>query len=490
MAAVRLLLPPLSRLPHLLIFFFFFFLFLSFFPLFISSLSENDALLKFKKSLAHSEALDSWVPGSSPCDGPWNGVICSHGIVTGLRLRSMGLSGKIDVEALMEIHGLRTVSFINNSFSGPLPAFNRLDSLKGIYLSANQFSGEIPSDYFSTMLNVRKLWLSQNRFTGRIPESVAKLTHVIELHLEDNQFSGPIPANLPRTLQSLGLSNNKLEGEIPKGLAKFKPEAFKGNDGLCGQPLAKKCEKASVALLPPPPPPSSSSPENERPNTSMSKVITVAGIALIMVAVLVFTSRSSSRHRDEEFSILGKENMDQVVEVQVSGMAATARKGLDSVKKGSGGGANRKAAQNARANINDLMMINDEKGSFGMADLMRAAAEVLGNGGLGSAYKATMATGLSVVVKRMREMNRLGRDSFDAEIRKIGKIRHENILTPLAYHYRKEEKLLISEYVPKGSLLYVMHGNCNYYSFPLYIHNKPESNILNHNILNKLKSYA
>ena len=108
--------------------------------------------------------------------------------------------------------------------------------------------------------------------------------------------------------------------------------------------------------------------------------------------------------------------------------------------------------------MTDLMMVNDEKGSFGLPDLMKAAAEVLGSGGLGSAYKAIMTNGLSVVVKRMREMNMLGRDQFDAEMRRFGRIRHKNILTPLAYHYRKEEKLLVSEYMPKGSSLYVLHG--------------------------------
>lgn len=442
MAAVRLL---LSR--HLLIFF----NFLSLFPLFLSS-PESEALLKFKKSLPQADALDSWVPSTNPCKGRWTGVICSHGIVTGLRLGSMGLSGNMDVDALMGIHGLRTISFINNSFSGPIPPFNRLDSLKGLYISHNRFSGEIPSDYFTNLPNVKKLWLSRNQFTGRIPESVTQLTHLMEFHIDDNQFSGPIPTNLPRTLLSLGLSFNKLEGEIPADLGRFKAKAFEGNEGLCGQPLNKTCEQANVALGPPPPAPSS---ETEKSKISMSKVITVAGIAVVMLFLLVFTSCSSSRRKDEEFSILGKEKLNEVVEVQVSG---TARKGPDSVKKVTG--VNRKGAQHgaARANMNDLVIINDEKGSFGMADLMKAAAEVLGNGGLGSAYKAVMANGLGVVVKRMRELNRLGRDSFDAEIRKIGRIRHENILTPLAYHYRKEEKLLVSEYVPKGSLLYVLHG--------------------------------
>ncbi|GAB4841959.1 hypothetical protein Ancab_011916 [Ancistrocladus abbreviatus] len=68
-------------------------------------------------------------------------------------------------------------------------------------------------------------------------------------------------------------------------------------------------------------------------------------------------------------------------------------KGSTHGKGGNGGG------------IGDLVMINEEKGVFGLADLMKAAAEVLGNGGIGLAYKAMMAHGVAVAEKRMKEMN-------------------------------------------------------------------------------------
>lgn len=106
----------------------------------------------------------------------------------------------------------------------------------------------------------------------------------------------------------------------------------------------------------------------------------------------------------------------------------------------------------------DLIMVNEDKGVFGVADLMKAAAEVLGNGGLGSAYKVVMPTGVALAVKRMREMNRSGKEAFDSEMRRYGAFRHKNVLPPLAYLYRREEKLIVSEYVSKGSLLYILHG--------------------------------
>ena len=81
-------------------------------------------------------------------------------------------------------------------------------------------------------------------------------------------------------------------------------------------------------------------------------------------------------------------------------------------------------------------MVNEEKGIFGMVDLMRAAAEVLGNGRLGSAYKAVMGTCVAVVVKRMTEMNRIGKEGFDFELRRLGSLQHpKNVLGSLHFFF-------------------------------------------------------
>jgi hypothetical protein len=58
-------------------------------------------------------------------------------------------------------------------------------------------------------------------------------------------LAGVIPAELTnmRFLEVLNLSNNHLVGEIPKGgqLNTFINDSYKGNSGLCGLPLSKKC---------------------------------------------------------------------------------------------------------------------------------------------------------------------------------------------------------------------------------------------------------
>ncbi|XP_059634696.1 pollen receptor-like kinase 3 [Cornus florida] len=426
---------------HLLLLLFFFFLTsLSLSPLSLS-ITDNEALLNFKKSLTNSINLDSWVPDTSPCNtagAPWDGVVCSNGVVNGLNLGGLGLSGTINTDALQELPGLRTVVLVNNSFSGKIPKFNRLTSVKAIYLSNNNFSGEIPSDFFSNMMSLKKLWLSRNKFSGKIPDSLGKITHLLELHLDYNEFSGPIPSiNGQDKLVAFDVSHNKLEGEIPKNLLKFNARSFKGNSRLCGQPVGKECQKDSPPISAP-----------------VSKVGWV--VVGIMGALLLLTTLLYHRKpKNGNFNLLGTEQLShEVVEVQISrspSRASTSRK-MNLSSSGAG-------LPNQRKPTSDIVMLNAEKGVFGLQDLLKASAEVLGNGSLGSAYKAVMGNGVAVVVKRMKEMNNLSIDAFDNEMTKLAKLKHPNISPLLGYHYRKEEKLLVCEYVPKGSLSYALHGD-------------------------------
>ncbi|XP_043722616.1 pollen receptor-like kinase 3 [Telopea speciosissima] len=466
MAAVRLLQASSSSSSpssffNISIVFLFSIIFFITFPPMAFSIPDTDALLKLKESFINADTLDTWSSDSKPCadDTPWTGVLCFKGIIIGLRLGRMGLSGKIDVDALIEIPEIRSLSFISNNFTGSIPEFNRLGALKAIYLSGNKFSGEIPSHFFSTMGSLKKIWLNQNAFTGKIPTSLVSLTHPIEIHLEDNKFSGTIPSIEQTSLKSFNASNNNLKGEIPASLSKFNQSCFAGNDDLCGTQLGKDCEakKPTAAAAQ-----AQTSKTTETPtvhhSSSGNSVAVAVGTLAAVILLLVAAAIVVGRRREEEFDVLGRENLD-AVELHVSSSASSRRKGMGSSRKGSG--SSRRGTQHGKGGngMGDLVLVNTEKGVFGLPDLMKAAAEVLGNGGLGSSYKAVMANGVAVVVKRMREINRVGRDAFDAEIKRLGRLRHPNILTPLAYHFRKDEKLLVYEYIPKGSLLYLLHGD-------------------------------
>ncbi|PPD97015.1 hypothetical protein GOBAR_DD05964 [Gossypium barbadense] len=394
-------------------------------PTLCSSQSDADSLSKFKKSLKNGDSnLKNWVPRSSPCRKKWIGVMCDGETIIGLHLTSLGLSGSVDVESLLKLRSLRTISLVKNMFEGSIPELNKLGALRAIYLSNNQFTGEIPNDYFESMGSLKKVWLNQNKFSGKIPDSLMQLQNLVELHLEGNRFSGKIPSlKYPNVMKSLDLKGNKLDGKIPESFSKFNASVFEGNNELCGKPLEKHCDTADSRKV---------QQENEKqeepdsppPSSSQSNATVVISAVTLVAPLFQRIPLESSRKSGPE----GK------------------------IKRGS----SQKGNKNGMA---DLVVVNEEKGSFGLQDLMKAAAEVLGSGGLGSAYKAVMGNGVAVVVKRMREMNRLGKDGFETEMQRFGALKHPNVLTPLAYHFRREEKLIVSQYMPSGSLLYALHGD-------------------------------
>ena len=59
---------------------------------------------------------------------------CSNGVVWGLQLENLRLMGQIDVDALVPLRSLRTISLMNNSFEGPMPEWKKLGTLKSLFL--------------------------------------------------------------------------------------------------------------------------------------------------------------------------------------------------------------------------------------------------------------------------------------------------------------------------------------------------------------------
>ena len=89
---------------------------------------------------------------------------------------------------------------------------------------------------------------------------------------------------------------------------------------------------------------------------------------------------------------------------------------------------------------------------------MRASAEVLGKGSYGTAYKAILEDGTSVVVKRLKDVV-AGKKEFEQQMELIGRVgKHANIAPIRAYYYSKDEKLVVYEYIATGSFSALLHG--------------------------------
>ncbi|KAL3502911.1 hypothetical protein ACH5RR_037360 [Cinchona calisaya] len=79
-------------------------------------------------------------------------------------------------------------------------------------------------------------------------------------------------------------------------------------------------------------------------------------------------------------------------------------------------------------------------------------AKRLGQGGFGPVYKGRLDNGLEIAVKRLNRMTAHGIEQFKNEVTVISKLQHRNLVRLLGYCTRKEERILIYEYLPNKSL--------------------------------------
>ncbi|GAB2226022.1 hypothetical protein Droror1_Dr00021805 [Drosera rotundifolia] len=104
---------------------------------------------------------------------------------------------------------------------------------------------------------------------------------------------------------------------------------------------------------------------------------------------------------------------------------------------------------------------------FSYSDLKSAtrnfrAESLIGEGGFGCVFKGWIdpntfapskpGSGVVVAVKRLRSGSYQGHKEWLAEVNYLGQLRHENLVKLIGYCLEREHKLLVYEYMPRGSL--------------------------------------
>ncbi|CAM8950744.1 unnamed protein product [Rhodiola kirilowii] len=482
------------------------FLFCSQFDLIEPLNDEGYALLSFKNSITQDieGSLRNWNSSdSSPCT--WNGITCKDGIVVALsipkkklygflpsslaslsqlrhvNLRNNRLYGGLPV-ALFDVQGLQSLVLYGNSFTGSLPleigkvkTLQNLDLSQNLFngsmprtllecrrlrildLSRNNFTGSLPDEFGSSLDMLEKLDISYNKFSGLIPDDIGKLSNLQgTVDFSHNEFSGVIPSslgNLPEKVY-IDLTYNNLSGAIPQNgaLVNRGPTAFLGNPGLCGPPLKTPCSTldasspSSLPFLPG----SNGLSDNSDKGSGLSKssliaivVADVIGICLVgwLFSCCYYKVCASDNDKD-----------DNEYGIEKGGKECLCFRKDDS--------------ETLSENVEryDLIPLDNQL-TFNLDELLKASAFVLGKSGIGIMYKVVLEDGLTLAVRRLGEGGSQRLKEFQTEVEAIGKLRHPNIVTLRAYYWSVDEKLLIYDYIPNGSLASSIHGKAGTASF-------------------------
>ncbi|XP_047957805.1 inactive leucine-rich repeat receptor-like serine/threonine-protein kinase At1g60630 [Salvia hispanica] len=409
---------------------------------------DAEALLSLKDSIDPLGLLQ-WRQGMDVCE--WEGVKeCLNGRVMKLVVEGFNLSGRLNGGSLNQLDQLRVLSFKDNSLSGEIPELSGLVNLKSLFLNDNRFSGEIPAG-LSRLHRLKVVVLSGNEISGHIPRSFLDLSRLYELYLQDNQLSGGVPPFTQNSLRFFNVSNNLLSGEIPKTpvLVRFNSSSFVGNTDLCGEQIEKPC-----SVSPSSSPSHSVAPHKDLGHSKRNKklvliiAVSIGGFALLCTAIvlLIVCCRRRGKGKGESDKVVAR-GVDEGTPSGVGRDDSGREQGRFSWDQGGEG-----------VGVLAFLGPGDQLMSYSMEDLLKASAETLGRGTMGSTYKAVMESGYIVTVKRLKESRYPRMEEFRRHIEILGRLRHPNLVPLRAYFHAKEERLLVYDYFPNGSLFTLVHG--------------------------------
>ncbi|KAJ1386386.1 Leucine-rich repeat [Sesbania bispinosa] len=159
--------------------------------------------------------------------------------------------------SIFELGNLTELALSSNNLSGPLD-FHKFSKLKSLYyldLSQNSFlSINFDSNIDYTLPNLASILLSSSNLSS-FPQFLARLQNLQELDLSDNKINGKIPKwfhekllHSWKNMYHIDLSFNKLQGDLPippSGTQVF----LVSNNNFSGEISSTLCDASSLNVL-------------------------------------------------------------------------------------------------------------------------------------------------------------------------------------------------------------------------------------------------
>lgn len=384
-----------------------------------------------------------------------------------LDLSHNAFSGEI-TSAFGDLSSLQVLNLSRNFLVGPIPVtMGELKALYSLDLSVNKLNGSIPIE-IGEAISLKELILEKNYLAGNIPTSIEHCPSLTTLVVSQNRLSGPIPAAMAKltNLQNVDLSFNNLSGSLPKQLANLahllsfnishnnlqgelpacaffntiSPFSVTGNPSLCGSAANKSCPTVlPKPIVLNPNSSSSDSTSGSLPSNLVHKRIILSISALIAIGAAAII-------------IIG------VISITVLNLRVRSSTSRSAAAPAFSAGDDFSHSPSTDANSGKLVMFSgDPDFSTGAHALLNKDCE-LGRGGFGAVYRTVLRDGRSVAIKKLTVSSLVkSQEDFEREVKKLGKVRHPNLVALEGYYWTPSLQLLIYEFVSGGSLHKHLH---------------------------------
>ncbi|KAK4757374.1 hypothetical protein SAY87_018675 [Trapa incisa] len=368
-----------------------------------------------------------------------------------LILSSNDLSGDIPLSIIM-CKNLSKLDLSDNRFNSSIPKeICEMPRLQFLYLDQNSMRGEIPRE-IGNCVKLLELQISRNYLTGNIPSEIGHLKNLqISLNLSFNNLHGPLPPDLGRLdkLVSLDVSNNQLSGSIPsefRGMLslievnfsnnllvgpvpRFGPfqkcpnSSFSGNRGLCGEPLLTSCQG------------SFGNDHENRHGASYRTIAAIVGSGLaVFASITIVVFLFMMRERQE---MVANSKSEGAIEEEKADTRPTIEAGN--------------------------VFIDNLKQAIDLEAVVKATlkdSNKLMTGTFSTVYRAMMPSGLIILVKKLRCMDRTvihHRNKMIRELERLSRLSHDNLMQPIGFVIYEDVALLLHHYLPNGTLAQLLH---------------------------------